>query len=494
VPRKSYRSWQPHQSFLLPPSPDDWLAEGHLAYFILEVVEALDLSAVEDGIHAKDARGVRPYHPRMMVGLLLYAYSVGVFSSRRIARATREDVAFRVICGGDHPHFTRIGAFRRTHRVALEGLFLQVLKLCQRAGLVKLGHVAIDGTKIQGNASKHKAMSYKRMQEQEVTLKAEIEGLLARADSTDADEDARFGTGQDEVDIPAELRRREDRLRRIQQAKTALEEEARRARATHERELAADCRARAQTTDSQSNSKLNTTIAAKHDAKAAELDPEHDDDNDDPPFTTPSGLPKHRPESTADGMPNPKAQRNFTDPESRIMESGGQFLQGYNCQAAVDDERQIIVGQSVTNQPPDAGNLAPMLDIVAANMGSYPDNASADAGYWCEQVEEQCNSRCVHAMVSTRRKHHHEQDDTPTQKPPPEGLTPKERMRWLMRDPERRALYARRKVIVEPVFGQTKEVRGFRRFLLRGLEKVTLEWSLLCTTHNLLKLHRAHAA
>src|SRR6266581_691087 len=235
---KSYRPWSPTQSFLLPPSPLEWLPEGHLAYFVLEAVQTLDLSAIEDAIQAKDARGERPYSPAMMVALLVYGYSVGVFSSRRLARETYEDVAFRVLAGGEHPHFTTVNQFRLEHRQALAKLFVQVLRLCKKAGLVKLGHVAFDGTKVGANASKHKAMSYKRMQEEERRLAAEVEALLAKADETDSREDAQYGVGKAPEDLPEELQRRESRLSRIREAKAALEKEATDARAEELREQA----------------------------------------------------------------------------------------------------------------------------------------------------------------------------------------------------------------------------------------------------------------
>jgi transposase len=226
---KSYRPWTPTQAYLLPPSPMEWLDEGHLAYFVLDLVPTLDLTAIERAIQAKDARGERPYPPVMMAVLLIYAYCVGVFSSRKMARATYEDVAFRVICGGEHPHFTTINQFRLDHREALAGLFVQVLRLCRKAGLVKLGHVSFDGTKVQANASKHKAMSYARLLEEEKRLEAEVKALLARADEADRREDQMYGAGQTAEDLPEEMRRREQRLDRIRAAKAALEEEAKQA-------------------------------------------------------------------------------------------------------------------------------------------------------------------------------------------------------------------------------------------------------------------------
>jgi transposase len=294
VAMKSYRSWSPSQSFLLPPSPLEWLPEGHLAYFVLELAQALDLSQVEDAIQEKDGRGERPYAPAMMVGLIVYGYCTGVFSSRRLARATHEDVAFRVIAGGEHPHFTTVNQFRLVHREALAELFLQVLKMCGKAGLVKLGHVAIDGTKIAANASKHKAMSYKRMKEEEQRLKAEVAALLAKADEADAQEDAQYGAGKAPEDLPEELQRREARLARIQEAKAALETEAAAARAEELRELAEGQREKADDErEDPAERKRAATRAAKSEAQAAELS-KKDPPDDGPAAGSPSDLPHHR--------------------------------------------------------------------------------------------------------------------------------------------------------------------------------------------------------
>jgi transposase len=235
---KQYRPWAPTQSFLLPPSPLEWLPQDHLAYFLLDVVHSLDLGELERALQAKDPRGERPYPPAMMLALLIYAYCVGIFSSRKIARATYEDVAFRVLAGGEHPHFTTLNQFRLQHRSAFSGLFVQVLRLCQKAGLVKLGHVSIDGSKVLANASKHKAMSYKRMREEEARLQREIEALLGRADAADQQEDQQYGPGTAPQDLPEELQRREKRLARIREAKAALEQEAKEARAEELRENA----------------------------------------------------------------------------------------------------------------------------------------------------------------------------------------------------------------------------------------------------------------
>ncbi len=300
----------------------DWLPEGHLAYFILDVVGQLDLRAIESKIQAKDARGTRPYSPSMMVALLIYGYCLGIRSSRKIERATHEDVAFRVLAGGHHPDHTRISEFRRTHLEAFKKLFKQVLQLCQKAGLVKLGRVAIDGTKVQANASKHKAMSYERMRELKERLEKEVEELIAKAEQVDAQEDARFGPGQREEDLPAEMQRRQTRLEVIRQAKVELEAEARESRAATLRDQARRARDTAQRTDNEPVRKASLTRARRLMEEAKQLDGS-DGDDDSPPSSASGELPGHRVRTRPDGTPHPKAQRNFTDPDSRIMESGG---------------------------------------------------------------------------------------------------------------------------------------------------------------------------
>ncbi len=492
MPSKSYRPWNPHQSYLLPPSPLEWLPESHLAYFILEVVETLDLSKIEKIIQSKDRRGERPYSPVMMVALLLYGYCVGVFSSRKIARATYDYVAFRVLAGGTHPYFTTINQFRLDHHEMLAGLFLQVFKLCQKAGLVKLAHVSLDGSKVQGNASKHKAMSYERMGKQEARLKAEIEALLARADEIDLDEDARYGKEKDAEDLPEELRRREQRLEKIQEAKAALEKEAAKARAEKLREQAKAQREKAadESVDA-TEQKRATTRAEKSEHEARELD-KHDDD--DPPPTdsdASNDLPHHRVRTKPDGTPAPKAQRNFTDPDSRIMKNNMGYLQGYNAQTAVDAEAQIIVAAALTNQAPDQEHFEPMLDRVVENCGTAPDVVSADTGYFSKDNVQASERRGIDPYIAVGRKTKTQSSAAQLTEPATEAQLAKKRMRDKLQTDVGKEIYARRKAIVEPPFGQIKEARGFRRFSLRGLPKVRSEWTLVCLTHNLLKLFRA---
>jgi transposase len=484
---KEYRSWCPEQAFLLPPSPMQWLPEGHLAYFVLDLVRELDVSVIESAIQSKDPRGVRPYSPRMMTALLLYAYCVGVFSSRKVERATYEDVAFRVLAAGEHPHFTTVNAFRLEHREALAGLFLQVLKLCARAGLDTVGHVSLDGSKVAANASKHKAMSYARMKEEEKRLAAEIEALLFRADQTDQRDDEQFGPGQRADDLPEEFQRRDARLRRIREAKAALEKEAAEARAADLREAAAGHRAQAERVLDATERKRAATRADKSERQAEALSPRRDDD-DDGDGSASAGLPGHRVPTTPSGEPSDKAQRNFTDPDSRIMVRNGVYLQAYNAQVAVS-ESQVIVACAVTNQAPDQEHLVPMLERVREATGRYPQRTTADSGYWSEGNMAACEANGVDAYIAVRRKG---DDDASFGRLP---MTPAHDARWRMHQkvtsPEGRRIYARRKVLPEPVFGQIKEGRGFRRFSLRGLAKAGAEWAIVCLCHNVLKLYRA---
>lgn len=515
---KTYRPWSPHQSFLLPPSPDEWLPEGHLVYFLLDLVEQLDLGAVEAPIQAKDPRGEKPYDPRMMVTLLLYAYCVGVPSSRRIMRATYENVAFRVIGGGCHPHFTRICAFRREHFDALRGLFTQILQLCRAAGLVSLGHVSLDGSKFKANASKHRAMSYDRMQSTSERLEAEIAELLEQAERVDAAEDELHGEGQQPQDLPDELARRQSRLARIQGAMAALERDARETRAA---ELAAQAEGHRQTAATHPDPRVRkraATNAAKREAQACALLDEQDneDGNGEGPDrgagsestsdaatasqdqdagsdgATP--LPEHQTPATPSGDPRPKAQRNFTDPDSRIMEHQGGFIQGYNGQIAVDEDHQIIVAAALTNQAPDTYHLVPLLERVEANCGALPSKATADTGYWAPSNAQWCEDHGVDAYIATGRMKRGWAREPPARGDPPPDADARERMRHKVNTDEGREVYKRRKCVPEPVFGQVKEARGFRQLLHRGIAKARCEFSLICTGHNLLKLFRSAAS
>jgi transposase len=489
---KQYRPWLPTQSFLLPPSPSEWLPESDLAYFVLEVVASLDLSEIVRVYEAKDPRGTRPYDPRMLTALMLYGYCVGVRSSRKMEAATYRDVAFRVLAGGEHPDHTSLSEFRRVHLEALGRLFLATVRMAQKAGLVKLGMVALDGTKVAANASKHRAMSYDRMPKSEAQLRQEIKRILAEAEATDRAEDDLYGPDRRGDEVPEELRTHEGRLRRIQQAKAELEAEARQVREAELAEQAKRQREQADKAPDPPERKRAATRAAKAEEQAAKVreagrgkpkaeDGRAEGDGD---------LPFHRVEATVEGKPSPKAQRNFTDPQSRIMKRDGTYLQGYNCQAVVDAERQVIVAAALTNQSPDQEHLPPLLERVRANCGRYPDKLLADNGYWAGAHVTYCEERGTQAYIAAGR-YKHGQRPEPVEGPPPDGLDVKARMAWLLRTPEGRAVYARRKVIVEPVFGQVRETQGFQRFLLRGLRGAKGEYLLTCAAHNLRKLHKA---
>jgi transposase len=457
---KNFRTCDLDQPFLLPPSLQDWLPENHLARFIAELVPGLDLSKIYGYYGRRDGRGKAAYHPVMMVRLLLYGYCVGVTSSRRIERASYDDIAFRYLCADQHPDHDTISEFRRQHLAVLAQLFTQVLQLCNKAGLVKLGHVAIDGSKLQANASKHKAMSYNRMEEKEKQLRAEVEKLLAQAEATDAAEDAMYGKGNRCDDLTGEMARRESRLKKIAEAKAALEQEAR-----------------------------EHAEAAK---KAAEEKLEERRQKEQARGKKFGGKPPQIPDPEQ-ARPEPTAQRNFTDPESRIMPDGGRkgsFVQAYNGQIAVDSAAQIIVAAEITQQSNDKQQLAPMLKRVEQNMGAKPEAATADTGYFsAEQVNDE-RVRNIDLYVAIGKQKHGESEVATEASPPPED-SERAQMRQRLQTEQGKAIYRMRKAIVEPVFGQIKEWRGFRRFSLRGLEKAGAEWKLICLTHNLLKLFRS---
>jgi transposase len=407
---KTYRPYVPEQDLLLPPSLREWLPEDHLAFFVSDLIDQLDLSAIL-AVYEDEERGYPPYHPVMLTKVLVYAYCVGVFSSRRIQRRLAEDVAFRVLAAGNAPDFRTIADFRKMHLPTLQGFFEQVLRLARELGAPRVGRVALDSSKIKANASKHKAMSYDRMRDKQHQLREEVSQLLAQAEAADAAEDAEYGTDRRGDELPAELQRRESRLTRIREAKRALE-----ARAREE--------------------------------------------------ATANGEPAES------ATPKPKAQYNFTDPESRIMKGPDGFVQAYNVQVAVDD-LQLIVGQAVTQETNDKKQLLPMITTIAQQSGDTPSQLLADAGYCSEENLTAIADTTIDAYISTRKQKHGE-------RPGPCKLHTKPGAR----------VYAARKAIVEPVIGQIKQARGFRQFLLRGFEKVQGEWSLVCATHNILKLYR----
>ena len=445
-----YKPYNRDQAFVLPPSMKDWLPKGDLAYFVADVAETLDLSEIDRYYQTGKAQsGQPPFHPSVMVGLLLYSYCLGTASSRKIARLCERDIGYRVVSADQQPNFRTISEFRRIHLKALRGLFVQVLHLAREAGLVKLGHVALDGTKVKANASKHKAMSYARMCEKEAEYAKQVEELLKRAQETDEAEDGEYGRDVRGDELPEELRFREKRLAKIREAKQALEK-------------AAQEKARAE-------GKL---------------------DENDRPIPPKRG----RPPQTPPGTPAPKAQRNFTDPESPIMKMGdGSFDQAYNCQAAVDSASQIIVAEEATDAPNDKGLVVPMIEQIRENLGRKPQIASADSGFYGEPNVRYLRKRRIDDYLCPDRLKHGE-TPPPVRGRIPKGLSFIDRVRRKLMKKKGRLTYALRKQIVEPVFGQIKHVRGLRQFLLRGLEKVKGEWSLWCTTHNLLKVWWAAAS
>ncbi len=443
---KVFREWRPDQPWLLPPSPRDWVPDGHRVLFLLDAVRELDISTIT-ARYEQELRGYPPFHPRMMLTLLIYCYATGTFSSRRIMQRCEEDVACRVIVGEDVPDFHAISEFRRRHLAAFQTLFVEVLKLCAAAGLMKVGRLALDGTKVKANASRHKAMSYGRMKEEEQRLSREIAELLAQAESSDQADDEQHGLDRRGDELPKELQRRETRLAKIREAKAALEAEARAA------------------------------AVAENDERAAAGKP-----------------PKHVDLDAVE--PEPKAQRNFTDPESKIMKASNKgWDQCGNGQIIVTQE-QIIVAADVTNQANDVRQVVPMIaqtmaNLPAAEVAEQPQELLADADYFSEQNVATLDAHEIEAFIATQRLKHHEQPPDVPEDELPDNLTPKQRMAHKLRTQRGRATYQERKGMVEPVFGQIKQGRGFRQFLMRGRQKMQAEWQLVCLCHNLLKVWRS---
>jgi transposase len=425
---KPFRTYLPEQDLLLPPSLREWLPEDHLAYFVSDVVDQLDLSAIES-VYEEDDRGQPPYHPRMMTKVLLYGYCVGVFSSRKLQKRLVEDVAFRVLAAGNQPDFRTLSDFRKKHLGALEKLFQQVLRLTLETGTMKLGRVVLDGSKVKANASKHKAMSYGRMKETEKRLREEVRRLLHQAEAADQEDDRRYGRDRRGDELAEELQRRESRIGRLRQAQRALEERA---------------REQAQSEGQEENQ----------------------------------------------AQPAPKAQYNFTDPESRIMKGVEGFVQAYNTQVAVEPLLQLIVGQTVTPAANDKQQLVPMIEKIEEQSGQKPREVLTDSGYCSEENLRYLGKRQISGWVATEKRKHGEPRRTCPRGPLPSEAGEVERMKRKLQTQVGTAVYATRKFVVEPVFGQIKQARGFRQFLLRGLEKVRGEWALICLTHNLLKFHK----
>jgi transposase len=444
---KEFRGWKIDEAQLLPPRVEDYVPKDHLSRLIVSLVrESLDLSALIGGYTS--GLGQPPFDPRLMTALLLHGYASGVYSSRRIAKAAVERADFMMIVAGDPPDFRTISEFRRRHLKALAALFVQVLRLAEKAGLVKLGHVALDGTKIKANASKHKAMSYDRMKKREAELKAEVGRWLAAAEAADREEDQRYGDKRGD-ELPDWVADKAKRLEKIRQAKAELEAEA---KAAAEAEIKARAEAEAQR---QAEGRKKT------------------------------GKPPAPPKTAPDG----KAQRNFTDPESRILKTKDGYIQGYNAQAAVDGDHQIIVAQTLSDSSSDQAQLAPLLDGIKANLGTNPDEVSADAGYCSDANLRTIKRRRINGYIATGRQAHGTKSATSKTAAKPGSLIAK--MSAKLKRAGYRSRYRLRKQIVEPVFGQIKQARGFRQFLLRGIENVRAEWALICIAHNLVKLARA---
>ena len=438
---KTFRAWDVDQAWLLPPSVHDFVPAGHPAHLVRELVRTeLDLTAIV-AEYEREERGQPPYHPAMMTALLLYAYTQGLYASRRIARACEERLDVMAVTGLQRPDFRTISDFRKRHLAALGALFVQVLRLCRQAGLVSLGHVALDGTRLKANASKHKAMSYGRMRRAEAELAAEVAGWLAQAEAADAAEDAEHGADRRGDELPGWVADKQQRLERIRAAKAALEAEA-----------------------------------------AAEPPPDAE------PGPS-SGMVDHsRPARAEGGGPPARAQHNFTDPDSRIMKTRDGFIQGYNGQLAVDAGHQIITAWRLTTNGSDQAGLVPLLDATTAALGHTPREASADAGFCREDNLAVLAARGIRGYLAPGRGRHGNPDPSGQRPLKPGSLMAA--MAARLRRAGRRSRYRLRKQTVEPVIGQIKHARGFRQFLLRGVEKVQGEWSLVCTTHNILKLYR----
>ncbi|MBI3934327.1 MAG: IS1182 family transposase [Acidobacteria bacterium] len=474
---KCFREYQPEQALLLPPSLDDWLPEGHLARFISEVVGELDLGPIYQSYEEKDGRGQAAYQPLMMWKVLFYGYCMGIASSRKIEKATYENVAFRYLSANQHPDHDTLAEFRRRHLAALAALFVQVLRLCQEAGLVKLGHVALDGTKIKANASRYRNRTYERLSEQEKELAEQVERMLAEAERTDRAEDQQYGRASRGDELPAELAQRETRLRKIREAKAELQRQARQQAEEKKAEIERRLREREQ--------KAAETGRPMRGKRPAVPDP-------------------------ATTQPKAKAVVNLTDSESRIMREGSSsgFVQGFNAQAAVDGHSQIIVAADVTNQQGDRAQLVPMLEQVEQNLGSKPEKVTADTGYYSPQQVWSPSLAGMDLYVKPDdppKRYQQRQaaagDPDPLPRPKrkgrlrcgydSDGVPRIDPLRAKLASPEGQAIYKKRREVVEPVFGQIKQGRGFRQFLLRSVEKVRAEWRLICLTHNLLKLYRS---
>lgn len=425
----TFRRYTPEQSILLPPSLRDWLPEGHLAYFISDTVDNLDLSSFYEPYQG-DGRRNRPFEPRMMVKVLLYGYATGTFSSRKLAKKLHEDVAFRFLSGENFPSHRTIADFRKQHLAAFQKLFVQVIRIAKELGLVKLGTVAIDGTKVKASASKHKAMSYGRMQQEEQRLQSEIEELTTRASQVDAEEDAVLGADNSGDEIPEELQRREQRLQKIREAMERL-------------------KSRQAEEDQEAGRKPQAQSRCKR------------------PY----------------GEPPAKKQDNFTDPESRIMKTSSGFEQCYNGQIAVDGESRLILAAEVTQSAADVEQLLPMVERACEITQEVPGEVLADAGYRSEANLQGLEDKQIDGYISLGRE-----GKSPSAIQNPENPATS-RMQEKLATEKGRKTYSRRKGLVEPVNGWIKSVLGFRQFSLRGLAKVAGEWTLVCLALNLKQMN-----
>lgn len=444
---RKFREYSQNQPLLFPPDLRDWLEEGHLAFFISEVVDGLDFEAFLASYATPTGSGAPPFDPRMMAKILIYGYATGVFSSRKIAAKCVDDVAFRFLSSQQFPDFRSIIKFRRRHVETFRELFQQVAVLAQEMGMVNLGNVVIDGSKVKANASKHKAMSYDRMKQEEERLRKEILELTRRGKTVDKEEDEEFGDW-DGHSLPEELQTREKRLAVIQAARKRLEERAR--------------------------------LRAEEEKKRREKENTDRKNRGDPPAP---------PRKDPDPTPGPREQENFTDPESRIMLDGATkgFVQGFNCQLAVDREAQIIIGVGVDNNAADCGKLVPMVETVHGTMGRYPDKVIVDAGYKSEGNIQGLSAKGIDGYVGCCREVYDPRIRCPRGRPP-RGLSVIERMKRKLLTKAGRELYRIRKHVVEPVFGWIKQILGFRQFGLRGLKGVRGEWDLVCASLNLRRM------
>ena len=449
------------QPYLLPPSLEDWLPESHLARFVAELSGELDLSAIIGEYGRRDGRGKAGYHPEMMVRLLLYAYCTGQTSSRKIEEATYINLAYRYLSANQHPDHDTIAAFRKQHLKALADLFVQVLRLCQQAGLVKLGHVALDGTKIKANASRHQSVSYERLSEQEKQWQQTVAELLAKAEKTDAAEDERFGAGNKDASLPQELAKTQERLAAIRAAKAALEQRAQ-TKLEAASQAAPPPRPPGRPKKGTGPSAAEKTVAEKHRKKRRRAQKETE---------------------------QPTSTHNYTDADSRLMLDGATkaYVQAYNAQAAVDEQAQIIIAASVTQEVNDRDQLAPMLAEMQQNVGAFPTVTSADTGYWNTEFIDQYRAQTSLLVPPEATRN----SEIPVSAPKNETA---QAMRERLKTEEGKAEYKRRAATVEPVFGQIKQARNFRQFSLRGFQAVAAEWQLVCLTHNLLKLARQRRA